>query len=218
VSAAALTRVLADPHRPGSVSARARERRWAELTRRFGDLGALRVLDLGGTAAFWRGAPVRPAELVLLNLSEQEPPWAEGCRVVRGDACAPPADLAREPFDLVVANSVIGHVGGHERRRRLADAVHALGTHHWVQTPYRYFPVDSIFLFPAFPLLPVPARVAVSLHWPLGHRRARTRAEALDLVLGLEALTRTELAHLFPDSELWSERVAGVTKSLVAVR
>jgi hypothetical protein len=37
-----------------------------------------------------------------------------------------PAHIARRQYDLVFANSVIEHVGGHERRERFADSVHQL--------------------------------------------------------------------------------------------
>ncbi|HEX4060865.1 MAG TPA: UDP-N-acetylmuramoyl-tripeptide--D-alanyl-D-alanine ligase [Streptosporangiaceae bacterium] len=45
-------------------------------------------------------------------------------------------------YDLVFSNSLIEHVGGHERRERFADTVHQLSGAYWVQTPYRYFPVE----------------------------------------------------------------------------
>jgi hypothetical protein len=212
-----LTRLLADPHSDRSLSSLARSRRWSEFERRFPDLQEMSVLDLGGTASYWRSSPRRPASLTLLNLFEQEPPWADGAGALVGDVCDPPAQLRGERFDLVVSNSVIGHIGGHEMRSRFADVVLALGDSHWVQTPNRHFPLDPIFLFPAFPSLPFSAQVAVSRHWPLGHRQAETREAAAGLVLGVEFLTAAQLAHYFPGSELWRERFLGMTKSLVAI-
>jgi hypothetical protein len=49
--------LVSDPADAGSLSGRARERRWQELWRRFPDLAEMRVLDLGGTAHAWRCAP-----------------------------------------------------------------------------------------------------------------------------------------------------------------
>lgn len=213
-----LTGALADPDSRRSLSAWARRRRWAEFSRRFPEFAEMRVLDLGGTASFWQAAPVRPASLVLLNLFDQGLPWDAGARVQIGDACSPPRELARERFDLVVSNSVIGQVGGHARREKFAETVHRLGTHHWIQTPYRYFPIDPVFLFPGFTVLPFRLRVAISRGWPIGHRRAPSHSIAVDHVLSIEFLTKGELSHYFPDSDIWRERVAGLTKSLVAVR
>jgi hypothetical protein len=101
---------------------------------------------------------------------------------------------------------------------RLADAVHTLSELHWVQTPYRYFPLDAFFLFPGLMSLPAATRAQVSLHWPFGTRRAKTHHEAVGLVLDVEFLSKTELRYYFPESDIWSERLAGLTKSIVAVR
>jgi hypothetical protein len=159
---------------------------------------------------------VRPGALTLLNLFPQEPPW-EGAEAIVGSACEHSPELDGQTFDLVVCNSVIGSVGGHEMRRRLADVVLTSGRHHWVQTPNRYFPVDPLFLFPGFAMLPYRARVAVSRHWPFGQRQAESPDAAHEHVLTIEYLTASELAHYFPGSEIWRERLAGFTKSLVAV-
>jgi hypothetical protein len=94
-----------------------------------------------------------------------------GITPVVADACNPvlPAPLSAERFDLVYSNSVLEHVGDHYRRQQFTETVHRHGTHHWVQTPYRYFPVEPHWLFPGLQWLPVRARIAVSQHWPLGH-------------------------------------------------
>ena len=122
------------------------------------------------------------------------------------------------PFDLVISKSVIGHVGGHYRRQAFAETVLRFADHHWVQTPYRYFPLDAFFLFPGLMSLPAAMRAQVSLHWPFGTRRAKTHREAVGLVLDVEFLSKTELRYYFPESDIWSERLAGLTKSIVAVR
>lgn len=212
-----LTSRLADPHSDNSLSAWARGRRWEEFERRFPEVAEMSVLDLGGTSAYWASAPVRPGSLTLVNLFPQEPPWPGSAKAIVGSACERSPELEGETFDLVVCNSVIGSVGGHEMRRRLADVVEESGRHHWIQTPNRYFPVDPIFLFPYFPMLPYHARLAISRHWPLGHRRGRTPEDVHTNVLTLEHLTAGEMGHYFPRSEIWRERIGGLTKSLVAV-
>jgi hypothetical protein len=213
----AITRLLADPDSSNSLSAQARRRRWREFERQFPDFGEMSVLDLGGTSAYWSSSPARPASLTLLNLFDQEPPGDDRVRVVVGSACEPPAELTGQHFDLVFSNSVIGSVGGHEMRRRFADVVHRFGDRHWIQTPNRYFPIDPYFLFPMFPSLPYRARCAVSRRWPFGQRQAETFDAAPEHVLTVEYLTGAELAHYFPGDQIWRERFAGLTKSIVAV-
>src|SRR3954469_15223432 len=107
---------VATPER--GVAHTARAHRWRMLVNEFPTLPRMRVLDLGGNVRSWQQAPVRPGELVTLNLdvvvSHEEPvPWAHR---VTGDACDPPHALDGERFDLVYSNSVLEHVGGHQRR------------------------------------------------------------------------------------------------------
>lgn len=194
------------------VSGRARAARWAEFARRFPALDEMRVLDLGGVPAQW--ASRRVASVVVLNLDHHDVPDLPWIEAVRGDACDPPP-LGR--FDLVFSNSVLEHVGGHARRAAFADTVHAAAPHHWVQTPYRYFPVEPHWLLPGFQFLPVPARAVLSRRWPYGHIRSADRATALADVTSVELIGRTELAGYFPSSEIWAERFGGWVKSLVAV-
>jgi hypothetical protein len=40
----------------------------------------------------------------------------------------------------------------------------------------------------------------------------------LEKVLGIELLSKAEMSFYFPDSELLSETIGGVVKSLIAVR
>jgi hypothetical protein len=222
LAAAARTSVrkrVSDPSRPGSLAHRARSKRWAELSRRFPALSDMRVLDLGGVPQSWRFAPVRPAQVVTVNLdrrivSADEP----GVTAVVADACALPGALAAERFDLVYSNSLLEHVGGHANRLRLAETVHTMSDRHWVQTPYRYFPVEPHWLFPGFQFLPVRARAEVSCRWPFGHIRSTGPGPAVDDVAWVELLDITAMRRYFPHSEIWPERLLGVPKSLVAMR
>ena len=230
--------VLADAAVGGSVASRLRARRYTELLRRFPDLAEMRVLDLGGTPAFWAGVPARPASLVLLNVLDPDalpsvpraggarpggartegPAGAEtdGVEIVHGDACDPPDSVMGRRFDLVVSNSVIEHVGGHARREQFAATVSKLAPHHWIQTPNRYFPIEPHWIFPAMQFLPVPARAAVVRRWPLAPAHPVGR-DAVAAALSVELLTQAQMRYYFRDSELLHERVAGLTKSLIAV-
>ena len=211
-----LTSLTLDASDPRSLAARWRGRRSAEMLCRFPQLESMEVLDLGGRPGFWREAPVRPHHVVIVNIDEfpTPEPWLSS---MVADACSRDR-FSGMTFDLVVSNSTIEHLGGRDRRSRFAEVVHAVSDRWWVQTPYRYFPIEPHWLFPGFQFLPESVRVAITRTWPLGNRRARTQAEALDRVREVELLSATELRRLFPEGELWKERVAGLVKSLVAVR
>jgi hypothetical protein len=178
----------------------------------------MRVLDLGGVPAAWQHLPAHPAEVVLVNLEPATEPAPAWMVQVEADACRLPARLRAERFDLVYSNSVLEHVGGHARRQAFAATVHASADRHWVQTPYRYFPIEPHWLFPGFQFVPPAGQVALSQRWPFGHIRSADRHAAVDDVLGVELLGRVQLASYFPTSEIWPERLGGLVKSLVAVR
>jgi hypothetical protein len=200
----------------GSLSARARARRWQQLARTFPEIGEMTVLDVGGDARAWRAAGVRPAHVTLLNLFPQQPEESWMTAVV-GDACALRDGLP--DVDLVYSNSVIEHVGGHWRRQRYAEGIRAAAPRHWVQTPYRWFPIEPHFLIPWLQHLPRPLQASAVRRWPIGGgRHIHSHEEALAAVLGVELLSLAELEAYFPDSTVQRERYGGLVKSLIAVR
>lgn len=207
---------------PGSLGAQARMRRWEVFAGLFPDVEQMRVVDLGGTVESWRRAPVRPREVVVVNLLEPGDADTPGLVPVLGDACRARAvleDAGVDPvFDLVFSNSLLEHVGGHANRCALAGEVRALAPRHWVQTPYRFFPVEPHWVFPMMQFLPVAARTRVARRWPLVHTRPDSDAEALADVQWTELIGTTELRSYFPESQVVKERMAGLVKSIVAVK
>ena len=159
---------------------------------------------------------LRPAHVTLLNLTEQDvdEPWMSA---IVGDACEPLKGIPQA--DLVYSNSVIEHVGGHWRRMRLAEGIRSAASHYWVQTPYRYFPVEPHFLFPGLQYLPKVAQSAVIVLWPFGnYRNVHDYTEALEGAMNLELLSISELSAYFPDAKIRKEKIMMLTKSLIAVR
>jgi len=204
--------------KPGSWGAKRRDQRAAWLAETFPDLAEMSVVDLGGRLGSWTKAPVRPKHVHVVNLEplpDEVPDWAE---VSYGDACALPEEIAGRRYDLVFSNSVIEHVGGHERRLRFAESVHRLAEAHWVQTPYRYFPIEPHWIAPGMQFLPVAARREVARKWPLAYTPGRTREEALERVLWTELVDKTQMRSLFPGSTIRAEKAAGLIKSLIAYK
>jgi hypothetical protein len=203
---------------PTSLGGRRRDERGRWLAETFPDLAQMSVIDLGGRIPAWQHVPVRPKHVHVVNMEPSRvdvPEWAE---FDVGDACDLPAHIASRRYDLVFANSVIEHVGGHERRQRFADSVHQLSGAHWVQTPYRYFPIEPHWMAPGMQFLPVAARAQVARRWPLSYGRGKSREAALQSVLQVELLDRTLLRSYFPDSLIRTETVFGIPKSLIAYR
>ena len=215
-----LRRVLVDS--PTSLGGKARKRRWELLRATFPNLENMRVLDLGGTVQAWERAPLSPDLVTVLNLTEPGEPTGPHVVAVTGDACRA-VDILTElnlptTYDLVYSNSLIEHLGGHARRLEFAEQVRALAPRFWVQTPYRYFPIEPHWLFPGMQFLPAAARVKIATHWPLSHTPAESYDDARDEVLWTELISQTELRDCLPESTILHERVLGLTKSLIAVK
>ncbi len=209
--------LLADGARAGSFAQRARSRRSRKLIETFPDLHDMNVLDLGGTAQFWSGFLVRPAHLTLVNVMPVASP-ADWITTVTGDACSPPEPVRNSRFDLVVSNSVIEHVGGHVQRQCFADVVARSADRHWIQTPYRYFPIEPHWLFPCMQFLPLRVRAAITQHWPLSPARAIDLRDAVANATSVELLSITEMRSYFPESTIWYERFGLLVKSVTAIR
>ena len=201
----------------GSVAERLRRRRWELFLRCVPNLSDLRVVDLGGTATWWENAPLIPRDITVVNLYEADN-RSERVRTVEGDALQADSLLDGEEFDLVFSNSLIEHLGGHIARRRFAEVVYKLAPSYIVQTPYRYFPIEPHWMFPAFQFLPVNARSWLAPRWPLGHTHGWDSNMAANEVMSTELLSLTEMQSYFPDAEFLWERVAGVPKSMIAVK
>jgi len=210
----ALARIL-DPDRNGSLTHRYRTARKEELKRRFPDFADMRVLDLGGTVISWRVFDLQPRSVTVVNLCDDESPRERWIEYVKDDACA--GGFGK--YDLVFSNSLMEHLGGHARRHAFAKVVQESAPAWWVQTPYRYFPIEPHWIFPGFQFLPFRARVLVCQHWGMLHfAPERDRAVAAEMVASVELVSATEMRAYFPTSQIWFERIAGVPKSLVAVR
>ena len=109
-----------------------------------------------------RGRALRcsPKHVHVVNIEPRAgdvPDWME---VDNGDACELPDLIANAPVRPGFSNSVIEHVGGHERRLRFAESVHTLA--------------DRALGADAVPLLPDRAALDRAGHAvPAGHRCAR---------------------------------------------
>lgn len=196
---------------------RFRLRRMRALYREFHITANTRVLDVGGTLDIWSAAPVMP-NLVMLNLPQA---GRQACTYVEGDACYLP--FADGSFDLVFSNSVIEHVGSREAQQRFAREVARVGRACWVQTPNRFFPIETHLWTPFIHWLP--KRWAAWLierftvwAW-LTHATPGAKRWYIDHFLGqIRLLAPRDMARLFPNAVIRKERFLLLTKSLIAVK
>jgi hypothetical protein len=180
----------------------------------------LRILDVGGRETIWSTmgfASQSDVSIVLLNVEPVKVSYSN-ITSVTGDA-RHMQQFGDKEFDFVFSNSVIEHVGDFVDRQLMADEIKRVGRRYFVQTPYRYFPIEPHFVFPGFQFLPFAARAALVRRFSLGHYpRQPDQLEAEKTVRSIQLLSRRELRSLFPDAQFENERLFGITKSLLAIK
>lgn len=213
-------RRLADVHADDSLSNQMRMKRFAFFERLIAGLDRpLRILDVGGTVAFWehRGWAERAdCQITLLNLEAEDSPYPN-IRSTAGSAF----DMPEHPdhaFDVAFSNSVIEHLFTIDNQRRMAAEVRRVARGYWVQTPNFWFPIEPHFHVPGWQWMPAGVRVALLRRFKCGWRGpCPDKARATELVREVRLMTRRELREAFPDAHLYAERFKGFTKSWVAI-
>jgi SAM-dependent methyltransferase len=138
--------------------------------------------------------------------------------------------VADAQFDVVFCSSVIEHVTGPKEitydledgrqfaasaraaQANFAAEIRRIAKRYFVQTPYKYFPIEQHSFLPFFVVL-LPRRWQVRL-MRLLHSRRWFKAVYPDFRL----LTIKEMRRLFPDAEIVLERYCGFVKSIVAIK
>ena len=215
-----IIQTVSDATREGSLAHRFRARRF-EFFRGLLDTvpRPVRILDVGGTEAFWHPTGLLDdpdLEITICNLSPGDDSVEGRVRFLECDAC----DLAvfdDDSFEVVFSNSVIEHVGDLGRMGEMAQEVMRVGQRFFVQTPSRHFPLDPHFPFPFFQFLPVPARAVLLRVLPLAWvGRIHDPGHAREVATSVRLLSERELRGLFPGAGIYKERLFGLTKSLTA--
>jgi Methyltransferase domain len=178
------------------------------------------VLDVGGSPLIWEFAAVQP-RLTILNLPSAIERSSRSIQLVAGDARLLPFNDAA--FDVVFSNSVIEHIGAQSDQCRFAQEVARVGRQYWIQTPNRHFPIELHMMLPLIHYLPKSWQRRIVNRFTVWEKIVRPteqfRASYVHHFLDeLNLLDAREMKSLFPDAKVISERVLGLSKSLIAVR
>ena len=189
------------------------------FSRTFAVTDETRILDVGGTPFNWSLLDVQP-RVTIVNMPRAREAFDAQFRSVFADGRALP--FADRSFDIVFSNSVIEHVGNFESQKQFAAEVARVGRAYWVQTPNRSFPVEPHLLTPFLHFLPArwQRRIARNFTvWSFIERPTRDRWEFYveHYLRDIRLLDAAALRALFPDAKIVRERLAGLTKSLIAV-
>lgn len=181
--------------------------------------GTGRILDVGGTVAWWKIVQPGNRDITVVNLdSRQEKPAIEaGYSFNLADACALPYD--DNEFDLVFSNSVIEHVGGWDDQRRFAHEVLRCGQSVYVQTPNLWFPVEPHLIAPVLHWLPrFFERRLIRWCSVWGWVTKPSQSQIDRFIDNTRLLSRREMLILFPGCEVMTEKFLFITKSHIAIR
>jgi Methyltransferase domain len=192
-------------------SAAARRRRMRRFVECMSLRDGLRVLDLGGQPEIWAHVP-HSLHVTLLNLPGAHQSMVASSHTfdrLDGDACDA-RQFADSSFDIVFSNSVIEHVGPHDKRAAFAAEARRLGKAFWVQTPAIWFPIEAHSGMPFWWFYPTRLRDRLLRRWD------RTLPEWAQYIRETRIVARRELSQLFPGAQIYVERVLGIPKSYVA--
>jgi SAM-dependent methyltransferase len=216
-------------------SSKARRKRAALFRSAFGLGATTRILDLGSESgrnihSVLECTPVLPENTFIADINAAA---LEHGRERYGFTPVFIGESGQLPFpdgffDIVYCSSVIEHVtvskeqvwslrSGREFRERalehqreFAREIQRVGRQFFVQTPYRYFLIESHSWLPFIGWLPrrlvVPILEATRAFWP--------KKTAPDWHL----LDRTQLASMFEGAQIRDEKWLGLTKSIMAVK
>jgi hypothetical protein len=211
---------LADLNNPNSLSNRMRSRRFRIFEALVKSVPRpMRILDVGGTNAFWeqRGWADRDdVQITLLNLAPQEKRHAN-ITPLTGTA----TDLSQfssSSFEIVFSNSVIEHLFTFENQRQMAKEIRRVAKAFWVQTPNFWFAMEPHFHVPGWHWMPLSVRVAMLRKWKCGWLGpCPDSAQARERVTEVRLMTSSELREIFPGAKLIPERFGVFVKSWIAI-
>jgi hypothetical protein len=215
---------------PGSIRYKFRRKRFERVEKIIRDIlktqSEATVLDIGGRRDYWDylEPELRPlVEITLVNFEDELTNFAETgdelrFKTIVGDGCALP-DFADNSFDLVHSNSVIEHVGSLANMIKFAAETKRIGKRYYVQTPYLWFPLEPHFGVFFLHWLPSPVRANLTSRFNLGFSsKFDSYAEALVGADEIQIVDKTLMRNLFPDAQLFQEKFALMTKSVISIK
>lgn len=182
----------------------------------------VKTLDIGGTYQYWKAMEFKyfnAMDITLANIIEM--PALElgsdmnNIHAIKADAIDL-NNIKDKEFDFVFSNSCIEHVGGMPEQQQMANEVKRVGSHYYLQTPNRFFPIEPHFLFPLFQFFPLQFKAFLICHFQMGFmQKGKTKREAREIGNEIKLLSYGDLKKLFPKASIKREKMFGLTKSFM---
>jgi predicted SAM-dependent methyltransferase len=195
-----------------------RSKRMSKFVSLFSPTERTTILDVGGYPAFWNEGPVR-SKITIINthVPNLSPSDRQKYDFVAGDARSLP--FPDNAFDIGFSNSVIEHLFTHEDQMRAAEEIQRVSKHIWVQTPAKWFPVETHLKTPLIHYLPIPWRRKLIRHFTVWGWLSKPTPEDIDAFLKeVQLLTYKDMRSLFTDCKIVEESFLFLTKSYVAIK
>ena len=194
-----------------------RTKRMARFEKEFNLSSKLSVLDVGGSEYNWQFISFRP-KLTLLNVqipkSSVQTKAADW--IIADGKYLPFKDAA---FDIVYSNSVIEHLSTLSNQTLFANECRRVGIFYYIQTPNKWFPVEPHYIMIFIHWLPKPFQRRLIRNFTIrGWVERPSQVECERMIQEFRLLSKKEFQLIFPDAEIWEERLLGLTKSMIAVR
>lgn len=189
----------------------------------------LKILDIGGTVAFWEDwwklSAADKLEVTLINTHALD----DTCRGrvasspfitdVNQDALTLTVEQLRA-HDLIFSNSFFEHLASRQAQEQLAGVITASGVPYFIQVPNKHSPVDPHHPFaPFFALYPKCLRIWLLLFSSFGNGPASPNKQAAKAWQdNYHPLGCADMRALFPQSVRRIERPFGVPMSILAFK
>ena len=216
-----LKNLLDASHNPESIGNKFRHRRFfvfeTLIAKNFPAGRKLKILDVGGTAYFWKDKNFLKnyqVEIILLNLDTSETGHPQ-LRAVKGDA-TDLSEFGDDSFDLVFSNSVIEHLYTFENQEKMARECMRVGKKFFIQTPNKHFPIEAHYALPFAQYLPSKWVYTILTKTKLSRLHRWRPEKAQQYLEEIRLLSMKELIKLFPGSTLFKEKFLGMNKSFIA--
>jgi hypothetical protein len=188
------------------------------------DLGGGKGGYLAGILPYRGNVTIADVDPAVLKIAAES--YGFGTVCLDGSATFPIAD---QEYDVVFCSSVIEHITGprdlifdildskqfatsaREAQASFAAEIRRIGKRYFVQTPYKYFPIEPHSFLPFF-------IVWLSRRWQIKLLDFFGRHWIKQVQADFRLLTIKEMRELFPDAEIVLERHCGLVKSIVAIK
>lgn len=191
--------------------------------------GRLRIVDLGGTIAYWNTWGLKADDrfdITLINHHHTDKSQVHvrsdlpNLRNVLADVGTLTVQQYRQ-FDVIFSNSLIEHLTSRQLQVNLARNITECGRPYFIQTPNKYSPIDPHFprpYVPFFAIYPKPLQARLLTMGALGSGSAASSFDAaMTRLQHYHPLGRSEMRGLFPSARIVMERPMGVPMSIVAL-